>query len=53
MTRDDWDMTGMTRIEWHVWVILHVIVYPVKATGVAECLDEGESLRRGTPVYLK
>ena len=20
MTRDDWDMTGMTRIEWHVWV---------------------------------
>ena len=20
MTRDDWDMTGMTRIEWHTWV---------------------------------
>ena len=33
--------------------ILHVILYPVKPTGVAECLDETKGLGRGAPVHLK
>ena len=37
-----------------VWSkVLHMITYSVKSFGELQCLDEGECLARGTPVYLQ